>query len=940
MANLFDIINNSLSESINNAKSELYKSIDSSGMNLNKEEKNLLVENIQYLKDINERLLDAKKEIEFSNKEIDKLRDRQAKEKSQTNKNLIDDKIKKLEKQREVESKALDKIINEQKRFKTRQTKKGYSPDSVENIFNITEDPDKLNEFNKIHEVFLTQQETEADNKETLTKKSNSYNKTLGLLEKDGLSLATSGVKKLTSSLGPLGAMLFMTFKRFINLSDKLVGFNRKMGLGMSSENLLGSDLFGNNKNIGNLQSFIENQNLSFEDFLTSYEAFNKGNIIGSQNLENQKQDLLDFGRDTAKLSKFYGVSMQNLTNTASNLMFNYGASVKEINKTFDDGKHIAMGAGVNVQKFFENLEQASDMIGEYFIRGGVEGMNELALVATRLGMTTRGIMSSLDRYKTFHSQFELMNKATGYGLGETARNSRKVWALNRAGRQDEAIGIENISLARDMKNLGRFKDGQIDTGGLTMLSQMGYDKEQIASVNRLLKMQEDLGNQGITYEMLVDANKRTEKQNEIIQAYERKNQSAGEKLNTAWNTIKTSILDPLGAVLAPVFDASLNAISSFGKVFGKITELLAPGFQILGEWINVIAEKLSDFAEWLDKLLGKIGLKKDENGEVSTGASILSTAGALIASAGFMKIMKKFIPGGGLLSKGAGMISNWMGSKGITVGNIGRGIGRGGAGLLSGGKNMLGGILKSRAGRGGLAGIAGSLLGSAIGGKGGETISNISNWAGTGAMIGSVIPGLGTAVGAIIGGVGGLIYDSWSGITDVWNDESKNLFQKIGGTFEVLWTTLKDAAKALWDKTSEWLAGAKATLTNEGGWFEKAWSGEQQYEWWQDGGIINMLGYLFNPDYIEDAVKEGTKEGMLEVNKKTPQFNYQAIADERKKELEEIMKDRKKYVDEGQVSAENASKQDNDKAKQAIQVNVKGSLSMYGNELKGGMHS
>jgi hypothetical protein len=119
----------------------------------------------------------------------------------------------------------------------------------------------------------------------------------------------------------------------------------------------------------------------------------------------------------------------------------------------------------------------------------------------------------------------------------------------------------------------------------------------------------------------------------------------------------------------------------------------------------------------------------------------------------------------------------NIMGRGKSILGRAGSGIMSAGRGILSAGKNLLGKV-PGGALKGGLAGIAG--LGLSYGGDklkeagyektgaAADIAGQAASWGGTGAMIGSVIPGLGTAVGAGVGAVAGGaygLYKNWSSL-------------------------------------------------------------------------------------------------------------------------------------------------------------------------------
>lgn len=88
------------------------------------------------------------------------------------------------------------------------------------------------------------------------------------------------------------------------------------------------------------------------------------------------------------------------------------------------------------------------------------------------------------------------------------------------------------------------------------------------------------------------------------------------------------------------------------------------------------------------------------------------------------------------------------------------------GAGLLGAGSKMMkfGRFAGNASPYAMLGGMALQMGASAVGeetglGRGMNVAGSALGWAGTGAMLGSVVPGIGTAAGAIIGGVGGLLY-------------------------------------------------------------------------------------------------------------------------------------------------------------------------------------
>lgn len=140
------------------------------------------------------------------------------------------------------------------------------------------------------------------------------------------------------------------------------------------------------------------------------------------------------------------------------------------------------------------------------------------------------------------------------------------------------------------------------------------------------------------------------------------------------------------------------------------------------------------------EKLLEAVkGIESDSSGSLSKGGGALLGAGAAAAGLAATK--------GGLLKKGAGYLSRVGG-----IGKLAKGVGVGALGALAGEGIQYGGDKLKEAGY--------EKTGKAVG-----TTGTAVKYAGYGAMIGSVIPGVGTAIGAGIGGVVGAgkgIYDNY----------------------------------------------------------------------------------------------------------------------------------------------------------------------------------
>ena len=139
-----------------------------------------------------------------------------------------------------------------------------------------------------------------------------------------------------------------------------------------------------------------------------------------------------------------------------------------------------------------------------------------------------------------------------------------------------------------------------------------------------------------------------------------------------------------------------------------------------------------------------------------TTAASSVSSAGNTLAA-----VIRRVA---GQIQAAAGGLG--AGAAGGAAGGAGRGRGRGGRFSRIASKASVAGLI---AGVGG--GIAADALDSAGHTKTAaavDTVANVAGMAGTGAMIGSIIPGVGTAIGAGVGAAAGLgmsLYQNW----DTW---------------------------------------------------------------------------------------------------------------------------------------------------------------------------
>lgn len=686
------------------------------------------------------------------------------------------------------------------------------------------------------------------NNSAELAKTAENADKAFGALKKtakSGFDSILGDTSAFFVELGVIGELVAASLEQMQGLRNRLVDFNRSMSLGFSNK-MIGMDLYGNSAN-GSLRTMTATNNVSEESFLQSFSGIAKGNAMGNTNkFDEQQAQMQRFGVAAAQLSKFYGVEMGTVNNITSNLVYNFGAKIKDLNEVFKHGKETAAAAGVSVKEYFKNLEEASSQVGRHYIAGGIEGLEKLSAYATKTNQSVNAILNMSDKFKDYTTLYTQQNLAAAHGMTETAANTNKVWSYRRMGRTQEMDQLYKGSLAKDLINNGLVdKKNNIDQSGTLMLQNMNLSPEDIQAVQKMIKLQKEVG---VSLEQYLDKENQSIEVRRKIAKFEEQNVKTGEKLSMLWAKIKGAILDPIAQVLAPIVDGTINALSLLTSIVGPIIKALMWPLKQFGQFLGWVGDKLEDFYYFIKPAVDGVGKFGDKLKELWASTNPLIVAfkyiaktiaavaggmmawwavqkmrsgigavGNLFGGGGWGSMRNLFTRGGirGMWNVGRGAVTSGVSRAGawLNAARFNTGVGLAHAGNLINripGVSALRGAAGTGLGRTLMNGVKGGLIGSAIsgvgnfigkkaGGKEGETVSTVTNYAGVGAMIGSMIPGIGTAIGALIGGGVGLVRASWSKISDVWADGNKNVLQKLGGTFEAVFATTSEFFTGLW---------------------------------------------------------------------------------------------------------------------------------------------
>lgn len=662
--------------------------------------------------------------------------------------------------------------------------------------------------------------ETVGDESFNLDKETLTFNTSMKKIH----SAASGGFSNLIADMGGffaefavIGSLIEISFHQIQELNKQVVEFNRSMGQGQLSSKMVGSDMFGNT-NMGSLASLTLMNAISEKEFFSSFNAFGKGKALGgNEDFFSQQENMRQFGVGAAQLSKFYGIEMGTINTITSNLVYNFGTKVKDLNEIFANGKEQASAAGLSVKEYFNNLKEASDQVGKHYIAGGVEGLQKLAFYATATGQAVSAVLASTGRFKNFTSQYELQNTAASLGFGNATQNMRKAWSLSVTGQQAESQKLLLTSLASDIKRNGLLdKSGMISGLGQMNLEGLGMGPEEIATIQKwVTKMDKS----GIAIEAWNDRIHQSTDMQARMYEFEHKNLTMGERVGEIWGKIKSAIIDPFAGLIAPIIDGLLGVVKIIVDMFGPVLKAILWPLALLGKAlakfqpvIDAIGAFTDGISKCVDDWIGDSGFLGKAFG-VLVGVvegviiSLIAFEASLMLSSGVGKVGRLFGMGSKIAEGAEGAATGGFFKRAFARG--GRIIG-GESELMSNlgpsGMTMLKGV-----GGGAAIGIGGSLLsnyiGDKVGGRGGNSIktigSAVSSGAGTGMMVGTAFApetlGLSILAGAVIGAIGGIAEDAMNNMDKVYQDGSTGF-----------WASMKHEWTDFWD----WVFNKKTEVT------------------------------------------------------------------------------------------------------------------------------
>lgn len=609
------------------------------------------------------------------------------------------------------------------------------------------------------------------------------------LMSSLGESFNFNFIQKFKTEIASLTAIFIGAIHQIVSLNDDLIKLQRQTGGALNAKRL-GFDVYGNNKVGGqSLATQAAYNNVSVDEVFQGLQGFANGQVMGlADDLNKSGKALQEFGVQQGRLIKLYGVSSQSIANVTKNMTQLYGIGIKDLNKNLLHGTDVAKQAGVSVNQFFENLSQVSDLVSSIYIRGGFQGLEKLSITLTKLNVSAGTAQKQLEDYKEITDIFEKTNQAVALGLTNYSNNVSRIFAKGQLGDVEGALQIKFASLAKDMQTQGLFDGNGIKTIGLKQLQAAGLNDEEKKSVLRLLQANKNLG---ISFEKLTGQVKMTAAEQRKVRIEEFKNMTIQEKLMQSWSIFKANFLDPIGQIIGPMLDISLNILNTLFKVLGLLLKPVVNLFSLLGKVLQPVVDVFS----WIGGLVDDVSKTSKSFGilgDIVTGVIqafvALKLAAWAAAKAQNMQSISSSIGGffnkipglgklGGFLSK-VPLIGKLFGKGAPSIVGAGTGFNMsplvnpaGATSVLSKAGGFLPKLIKG-AGIGTVLSLGGDLLKGIIGGKEGtkrqktgSLVGDTLGAAGVGATIGSVIPGIGTVAGGVIGGIFGLVkgWFSWT---------------------------------------------------------------------------------------------------------------------------------------------------------------------------------
>ncbi len=415
-------------------------------------------------------------------------------------------------------------------------------------------------------------------------------------------SFAQEWGKKL---LGPWGVLIgaivvgiTKAYRQVLELNKQMTDLVRGTGGAFSTEGS-GFDIFGNKSGAGgSLKTEALMSNIDVGDVTKQVQQLSKSVFQFGANtpaINSTKKAMMQFGIEAAKISKIYGAEIGPATGL---LVRDMGMSVKDATKNLVDGVAKAKAAGLDVSQFTDNMKEAADLIGQVTFKDGAEGMQKMALYATKMGMSINEMVNGMTKMKGLNDLFAKQQEAASLGMHNQAQQMSKIYALQKQGMQAEAAAVEQAAIIADLRQQGMVDEkGIINQAGLSTLEAMGKSAGDIKALQRVSGASSQLGLS--PEEMLKDVSKLDPEKARKRESYERNNRTIEEQGNIILGSITQTFIDPLAKLIGPIVKDFMNFAEILTDIILKPIQIafdaLQPAITIVTTAFHEVFQALED---------------------------------------------------------------------------------------------------------------------------------------------------------------------------------------------------------------------------------------------------------------------------------------------------------------------------------------------------------
>lgn len=412
-----------------------------------------------------------------------------------------------------------------------------------------------------------------------------------------------------------LRAAFVQTREQMAVQNETLIDLQRNTG-GLIDAGRIGADVYGNlTKRSRSLMTEANRANVSLDDVkdsLASVATAGFGNYMGvGYDIDKSQMELKNLGIDAARIKKLYNT---DIIPAVGGLMKNFGyKSITQVKDIMIAGVQQARAQGIDPAGFSLNMQRIVDLSGKIHFKNGVKGMKDMALYATKLGLSIDDVAEGIFKMKNFQDVFVEQQKLMSLGFGASAAATGNIFALTQQGQHQEALNATYAALGEDFKNnIGGFDGQNLTMKGIQQLEAAGLEKDQITAFEKLLRQEAELG---LSIEQLTGSiNNLSERDAAALARIEEMNITTAEAWKQTMGELRSNWTDFLANTTAPLVEGLTGILSSKNQR----TQLNAARNEAgMSWWEKVMAKKKSE--KVINEIMSDESLTPEQRGKAIT---------------------------------------------------------------------------------------------------------------------------------------------------------------------------------------------------------------------------------------------------------------------------------------------------------------------------------